>query len=185
MVFYVGIDPGHKGAIAIIDQKSNIIAIEDMPTFQTPTGTKKVVNLKIVSEYKTRVDSKELYRILSQYKDAQVLLEHAQAMPEQGEVSIFTYGEGYGRLLGVLDSLQLSYFEVSSSTWKAKMGLTAEKRLSIEKANKCFENAQEYIHLAKHDGRAEALLLAKYLKDIHLKKLSKPKKGTKNGNKKD
>jgi hypothetical protein len=44
--------------------------------------------------------------------------------------------------------------------WKRSLGLTSDKRASLDRARLMFPSAD--LRLAKHDGRAEALLLAHY-----------------------
>ena len=43
------------------------------------------------------------------------------------------------------------------------LGLTSDKRASLDRARLLFPSAE--LHLAKHDGRAEALLLAYYVQN--------------------
>lgn len=160
-MYYIGIDPGYTGAIAIIS-KNTVIDVIDMPLTIIKKGTKKIVNLKRVDEVKKRIDGKFLYNFLKKYKKVFVTIEHAQSMPDQGEVSIFNYAEGYGRVLGVLDSLGIDFHEVNSSVWKNKMKLNDDKKLSISKCLEYFPDSKSYVNLVKYHGRAEALLLAKY-----------------------
>ena len=169
--YWGGIDPGFTGGIGIIDNKYNLIDVIDCPLWVTKTGKKKIVNLKRVEETKRRVDGAKLAGILKPYKNALFVMEHAQSMPGQGEVSIFNYGEGYGVYRGVLETLGIRYIEVSPSVWKNKMKLNDDKYLSIEKARELVKGCNDKVHLRKHDGRAEALLMAVYGKDYKPKEL--------------
>jgi hypothetical protein len=162
--YYVGIDPGFTGGIAIIDSKDNIVDIIDCPLIIVSKGRKKIVNFKRVEDVKYRVDSKSLHSFLEPYKEGKFLIEHAQSMPGEGSTSSFSYGEGYGRYLGVLDSLGVDYIEVKSNVWKPKLGLNRDKKLSVQKAQELIPSCKELIHLVKHNGRAEALLMSWYLK---------------------
>jgi hypothetical protein len=49
---------------------------------------------------------------------------------------------------------------VTPSVWKRALGLGKDKDASLHKARLLFPMAE--LHLAKHDGRAEALLIAHY-----------------------
>lgn len=69
----------------------------------------------------------------------------------------------YGIAIGVVRSLDIELNKVPPSTWKAELGLTSDKNKSLELARELFPEAKEYLKLKKHDGRAEALLLAYYL----------------------
>lgn len=46
------------------------------------------------------------------------------------------------------------------SVWKRSYGLSKDKHASLNKAQLMFPTAE--LHLAKNDGRAEALLIAEY-----------------------
>lgn len=47
---------------------------------------------------------------------------------------------------------------VTPATWKRSLGLSTDKRASLHKARLLFQPAD--LALAKHEGRAEALLIA-------------------------
>jgi crossover junction endodeoxyribonuclease RuvC len=49
---------------------------------------------------------------------------------------------------------------VTPAVWKRSYGLSRDKHASLFKARLMFPAAD--LHLAKHDGRAEALLIAQY-----------------------
>jgi hypothetical protein len=49
---------------------------------------------------------------------------------------------------------------VTPAVWKASYGLSKDKHASLHKARLLYPTAE--LHLAKHDGRAEALLIARY-----------------------
>ena len=51
--------------------------------------------------------------------------------------------------------------QVHPATWKKHFKLTSDKELSRALATRLFPAAP--LHLKKHDGRAEALLLARWL----------------------
>lgn len=161
---YIGIDPGFTGGIGIIEN-DKLIQVYDCPLTIINKGKTKIVNFKRVPETERRVDGKGIYEILKHYKNAKLVIEHSQAMPDQGEVSIAHYMEGYGRYLGVLDCLGINFVEVRSSVWKRKMNLSSDKWESIHLIQEKLEGVKEYVHLRKHDGRAEALLLAIYGRD--------------------
>lgn len=87
-------------------------------------------------------------------------------MPEQGVVSVWNFAQGYGTILGVLGSIGVKPKRVPPSKWKADLKLNSDKHLSIQRALELYPDASNYISLRKHDGRAESLLLAHYLKVI-------------------
>ena len=145
---YVGVDPGSKGAIAII--AGDLILIEDMPTAEKAL---------------------EIFR-KPQPWDCRVALEQVHPLPGQSCIASFTYGQNF--LLAFLISLwyNSSPVMVSPQRWKKYYGLKKEpnetkteyKRKSIEKARELFPQATDLLKYSK-DGRAEALLIANWLKE--------------------
>ena len=77
---------------------------------------------------------------------------------------MFTFGEGFGWLKGVLDAYEISYQEVPPQTWKKEFGLNSKKEKSIEVCQQLFPDANLVPHgcQKEHDGIAEALLMAEY-----------------------
>ena len=144
-MYYIGIDPGKTGAIAVIDN-DHTCAVTDMPT---------------LGEHS--LDALEICRILRipSATRAFCVIEKAQPMPKQGVVSVAHYMTGYGILLACLQITGVPFTEVGASHWKRKMGLIGKaKDESRRMAMNLFPAAE--LHLKKHHGRAEALLLAAY-----------------------
>jgi crossover junction endodeoxyribonuclease RuvC len=165
---FVGIDPGKKGGIAVVDEYGDRLMSRPMPV--TTEG---------------EIDSALLRDVLNFATDdvvyGMVILEKAQAMPKQGVTSVFSYGKGYGKIVAVLELLQLPFEEVRPAVWKKSFGLTQKKTI-LEKAGKVdsgkYKRAkQSSVALAaalfssfvsetpwgrKKDEEAEALLLAEW-----------------------
>ena len=95
-----------------------------------------------------------------QGRPCRAVVERVSAMPRQGVASSFTFGVGLGSILGTLQTLRLPIELVTPAQWKTALGLGKDKRVSLDKARLLFPSAD--LHLAKHDGRAEALLLAHF-----------------------
>jgi crossover junction endodeoxyribonuclease RuvC len=139
----IGIDPGVTGAVAFLPSEAPA-EVFDMP---------------IVAG---RVDAGELYGLLRTklvYADPfHCFLEHAQPMPGHGVTSMFHYGLSYGIILGVLAALAIPYTEVRPGRWKRALGLPGkDKEAARLRAMQLFPHAD--VHLKKHHGRSEALLL--------------------------
>lgn len=145
---YVGIDSGAKGAIAVI--AGDLVMIKDMPTAE---------------------EALEIFR-KPQPWDCRVALEQVHPLPGQSCIASFTYGENF--LLAKLISLWYnnSPVMVSPQRWKKYYGLKKEpnetkteyKRKSVDKARELFPQATELLKYSK-DGRAEALLIANWLRE--------------------
>lgn len=137
---YVGIDPGAKGAFAMLD-----------------TGTVDVLPL----------DMEEFTAAMRRLdpKHTRVVLEHVSAMPGQGVVSMFTFGAGWGRIMGVLDALRIPYELVRPQKWKKTFSVTSDKNSSIEVAKRLYPGIdlrRSERSRKDDDGLAEALLMAEY-----------------------
>lgn len=92
-------------------------------------------------------------------------LEHVGAMPGQGVVSMFNFGQNFGFIQGVLKAHAIPYELVRPAKWKKEFGITKDKNTSIEVCKRLFPN----VNLKRtercrkdDDGLAESLLLASY-----------------------
>lgn len=140
----IGIDPGKKGAIVILDG-SNVIL------HQMPEDANTIVN--ILSDY---------------VSDSHVFLEKSQAMPGQGVSSMFNYGTGFGTLLGILAALKIPHTLVHPKTWcKVMHAGTADaeaKVRSLEAARRLFPSVQ-FVRprcTKPDEGYIDAILIAEY-----------------------
>lgn len=150
MSIYLGIDPGKKGGLAIVDDSSKQWSPEvwAMPELLTITFT--------LLQYAKSVGCK-------------AIIEKAQPMPKQGVSSVFSYGMNYGIIIGMLIALEIPYIEVRPATWKKKIleGVAdkTDKKSSIEAALRLFPGVNLYpTERSKipSDGIAEAILIAEY-----------------------
>ena len=133
MKVYVGIDPGKTGAVAVLHGPEDIIFFD--------TG-----------------DSLSL-----DYVEVFVCIEKAQAWPDQGVVSMFNYGVEYGKMLGMLKTLNIPFAEIHPNLWKKEFSLFHQpKERSIAVAKQLFPSISDHLTRKKDHGRAEALLIAEY-----------------------
>lgn len=157
---YIGIDPGLSGAVAMINN-------EKQEVFNTPT-----VQTTVSKKTKNRYDSLGMFFILESivYNNSNIMgvaLEKVHAMPGQGVTSMFSMGEGFGIWKGIVASLQLPMHLVPPQTWKkAIVGTGKDKGASRLKAIELFPDMHEYLKLKKDHDKAEALLLAEYLRRL-------------------
>jgi crossover junction endodeoxyribonuclease RuvC len=150
-MFIVGIDPGLRGGICGINYHNGILWSVEMPVFMTYGKIKKL-------EY----DIPRIAALLRACQPDLVCIENVHSMPGQGVSSTFLFGKGFGILLGVVGTLGLQQKLVTPRVWKAKLGVTADKSSSSAKASELFPNCSPLWKLKKHDGLAEAALLAYY-----------------------
>lgn len=147
----LGIDPGLDGALAVLSSDLRTLAVFDMPTFSTTRGKRKI-------------DMKVLDAIIDLHRPGVKLavVEDTHSMPNQGVASTFNFGFTCGLTQMGLVANAIPMLAVRPAVWKAAMGLSSDKADSIKLATKLLPTHQHLWPLAKHDGRAEAALLAYY-----------------------
>lgn len=151
----LGIDPGLTGAVAIMDAQGNAERVFDLPI-------QRDLSLAWVNGYEL---ARELALSMNG-RPATAIIERVSAMPKQGVASSFKFGVGFGSVLGVLQSMQLRIELVTPAKWKREVGLdSSDKKSSLHKARLLFPDAP--LTLAKHNGRAEALLIAHWYHRTH------------------
>lgn len=182
---YIGIDPGAEGAIGLLCGRA--YAVVDIPTFKlgrtrvrklsleemaaTGRKTKTTKGTKKAFDYQGILD---VFRALRPLRDRiQVCLEEAQVQVKGkgcNAYSGYRVGVGYAIWPLYLASRGWPVEEVSPSVWKTRMGLrgvagessSQSKERSRRKALSLFPQAT--LHAVKHHNRAEAMLLAEYMR---------------------
>jgi crossover junction endodeoxyribonuclease RuvC len=147
MSLTIGVDPGLSGAIAVLDPAGALERLADLPV--------------ICDGRLAWIDGGALQALLIDSLrglPARAIVERVSAMPRQGVASSFTFGVTFGSILSVLQARHISVELVTPAVWKRALGLSSDKRASLDKARLLYPSAE--LGLAKHDGRAEALLLA-------------------------
>ena len=153
---HIGIDPGLTGAIACINA-GGAPTVYDMPVSVAGKG--------VVKREVNAVWLHQLLSIITDSESSSVLLERTSAMPGQGVASMFSMGVTRGVILGVLGALQVRYYEVAPVTWKRHFKLIgADKDRSRTVALQLFPRLAPQLARVKDHNRAEALLLAEYLR---------------------
>ena len=156
-LLFCGIDVGLQGAIAFLADNGGPVPlladVIDMPTLKAGK--------------KTELDSWALAAIFREHRPNHVMVELVHAMPGQGVSSMFSFGRGFGVILGVLAAFDIPYTLVSPQAWqKAVLGGLpgAEgKGKAIQWAAATFPDAVLQTPRGRLlDGRADALALAYY-----------------------
>lgn len=143
---FIGVDPGKKGGIACIDTVNGICYTE-------PYSDKALIDL-------CRDEG-----LFSNTEHIMCCLEKVGAMPGQGVVSMFSFGQSVGYIKGVLESFRIPYQEITPQKWKREFGLTSDKAKSAEICGRLFPDISLLATprcKKPHDGMAEALLMAEY-----------------------
>ena len=140
-MIYLGIDPGKKGALAIIYEDGAHREVVFNPT-----------------DY--------LFELMSlSGKNVKCVLEHVHSMPGDSKTGAFSFGENFGFIKGLLTAFRIPYELVTPQKWKKEFSVTSDKNTSIEVAQRLFPGSdfRETERCRKpHDGKCEALLMAEY-----------------------
>jgi crossover junction endodeoxyribonuclease RuvC len=151
MTIVMGIDPGISGAVAFYFPMVNRIAVDDVPV----AGGE--------------INTAELARVVRLHQPSLAVIEKVSAMPGQGVTSMFNFGRSYGDVRGVIGALGVPLHLVTPQKWKRHFGLSSDKDESRLRAIRTFPAAAESFKLKKHDGRAEAALIALYGAEVFSK----------------
>lgn len=139
---YVGIDPGKAGAVAIQYMSGEV-------QVYTLESGKLISLMQSVAAFPNRC-----------------CLEEVHAMPKQGVKSMFSFGEGFGYIKGVLETCGISYQTVKPQRWKKEFGLlNADKKASIAVCRRLFPDLSlrpTERSRVDNDGMAEAVLMSEY-----------------------
>lgn len=151
MEYFVGIDPGKTGALAIVNGNNHAVCVLDYSENEK----------SFISEVKAVLEC--VYPEL-------VAIELVRSAPGQGVASTFKFGANWGFWRGLILGLGYAIIDVRPQTWYAKHRLrkktSKSDKPSLELARERYPNID--LKLQKHNGRADALLLADYARIKHL-----------------
>ena len=147
-MMYLGIDPGFSGAWGMIDHNGQYIACSDMEHDGYQLKTNDMLH---------KIDQAR------NHLDMLIVIEKVHSMPSQGVASTFKFGLAYGSILALAERFNFETQLVTPQKWKKDLGLTSNKNDSLILARKLWNEAP--LARKKDNGRAEALLLAYWLKN--------------------
>ena len=150
----LGIDPGLMGGLAFVESRdAELLALHDTPVIR-------------VTKSKKEIDITGLAHLVQHWKAEAAFIEKVGAMPGQGVTSMFRFGMGYGILLGICGGLDIPITLVRPRTWQARMlrdTAKGTKGASVLRARQLYPDAELVTPRGRLlDGRADALLLARY-----------------------
>ncbi len=155
----IGIDPGFNGAVSFLHKdvsNKDILTINDLPV-KMINDRKQICEVRFADILK--------HPSIIPYKTLAVI-EDVHAMPKQGVVSMFRFGYNAGILLGALACLRIKTVKIKPAVWKSSLGLSSDKKESLAMAKRLFPDNKSDFVLAKHDGRAEAALIAYWARKL-------------------
>ena len=177
-MIYIGIDCGLDGAVAWCSNGG--VFVQVTPTLKTGKGNKRGYDIQAMRRLLFKV-----YAIANAdgLRTAVVMnvlglppltvVERQQAYPNQGGVSNFTIGLGYGVWLGLLGGIGMAFQDVHPKTWQPIFGISSRtgdtKKQSIAMAKQLFPHVS-LLRTPKcttsHDGMSDALLLMEYARRL-------------------
>lgn len=150
MKYYLGIDPGKRGAFAVIDENQNLVNywLNKLPIY----------------DIKKNLESRSYAKIVIERQQALGGLAYGR---EAGTKSAFTTGLGYGKLLAILELSGKPFTEVAPQTWQSKLlGKTRgnSKELAIDYCKKMHPDETFVPPTCRvvHDGVTDAVAIAHY-----------------------
>lgn len=152
MTKYLGIDPGFTGALATLEfdpvtKQLGKLKMYDMPTY-FKENNRRALDISI------------LKTILLDEAPDHVIIEQVASRPGDGAVGAFSFGTTYGILLGLLAGLGIPHTTVLPQVWKKDLNVPANKDEARARASQLMPLYSPFWVLKKHDGRAEAALIA-------------------------
>lgn len=142
MSVYIGLDPGKKGAMAAVHEDGSVSVI--------PFDERRyIVFLGLIAG-----------------NDVKCCIEQVHSLPREGVKSVWSFGQNYGWITGILDAFGIPYQAVPPNKWKREYSLLkADKKQSTEVCRRLFPNVSlKRTERCKKDddNMAEALLLCEY-----------------------
>lgn len=146
----VGIDPGKAGGVALL----------------TPAMASGYPMPLVGKD----IDGRYLTEWLGRVRPNLVIIEKVGAARvngrPQGGTSMFTFGTGFGKLLGVLEALNTPHRLVTPQTWKATVlkGTKKDKAAAIDFVHRAYPSVELMPGRCStpQDGIADAVCLAEY-----------------------
>lgn len=147
----LGVDPGLKGALALLDiVTGELVDVLDMPLHSI--GGKSTL-----AEY-------ELARALDEHaaRIVEAWIEVPTPRPGQGVGAVATSLRNYGILRGIIVANFIPIHDAPPSVWKRVMKVSGDKDEARAIATAMFPREIARFARAKDDGRAEAALIGVY-----------------------
>ena len=137
MSFFMGIDPGYSGAVAVVDHKGRIVDCIRLSETEHDVS-------EFISEYASDVTF--------------AILEKVNAMPRQGVSSTFKFGTSYGFCRALLVCHRIRFETTPPGVWQKTMGCLSkgDKKVTKAAAQRLFPD-EKVVH-----ATADAMLIAEY-----------------------
>mgnify|MGYP003649107582 CR=1 FL=1 len=141
----LGVDVGMSGAFSFYDEME--LMVYDMPTFKRNKTN--------------RVDCHAVCKILEAEECHHAYVEQVNAFG-MGASSAYNFGWSCGTIEAILASFNIPFTYVTPQKWKKEMDCPKDKDAARMRATQLLPRFSDNWPLKKHDGRAEASLIALY-----------------------
>jgi crossover junction endodeoxyribonuclease RuvC len=149
----LGVDPGIEGALALYDTTvEKIVSIWDMPT----------KSIMVSGKARKAVCPHGVVDMFRAIAATHAVIEKVGGIRGQSASAAFNFGAGYGAIMAAAAALDIEIDNPAPILWKAKLKVPAKKEFAIAKATEMVPYMRDQWPLKKHDGRAEAAMLALY-----------------------
>lgn len=171
-MFYIGIDGGLDGGIAILKEEK-VFGLYDIPTIEErmpPTAKARKKAKRLGGKAKDRKRRRynigaivEIFKTLPAGESFAVL-EYAQAMPGQGVTSQMSIGFGFGLYQGILSAHYIPFEIIHPKKWQKEFGISGDtKSKAFQVATRIFPNLELASPKGRiYTGRCDAILLSEY-----------------------
>lgn len=148
----LGIDPGASGAMVAMDEAGNYITHVEFESLHT---------------------YKDMLTTLSEKYSLIALLEKVHAMPGQGVTAMFSFGQRYGEIIGMLVAYSIPFTLVQPKDWQKRLEIknlsklpkaTRKKEIANSISNK-YPDLRSKLYGPKGgllDGVSDAIGIANY-----------------------
>lgn len=160
MKLFIGIDPGKQGGIAAVKEDGTCLFKCVMPLEIDGQTIDGVYIFNKFEEWKKKYKAQNII----------IYLEKVGSMGKGSGRSMFTFGEGYGIIKGVIQCAQLPYVLVTPQTWNKKMWTGTDTKLDTKNRSRMAASrlfpTESFLMTDRskvaHDGVVEARLIAEY-----------------------
>jgi crossover junction endodeoxyribonuclease RuvC len=162
----LGIDPGITGGLGWVSWDGKRRGVSDAPRAAVATSANRkydqAVMVKMVKAAITDPRGRPVR--------AAAAMELVHTMPGDGRAGSFSFGFGFAMWQGILTTLDVPISFVDPRRWQKEIGMEPTNDRRQRKTNsrlaamKFFPEMTELFRRVKDDGRAEALIMAEWLR---------------------
>ena len=145
----LGIDPGARGAVAVLTDDGDLIALHDMPAVEETSG-RPATNAPLLAAIFAKAHASHAY------------VEFVGARPTDAKASAFAFGRARGVIEGVAGALAIPLRFITPPVWKRAAGVTPgmeNKDAARARAIARWPAQAEMFARKKDVDRAEAALM--------------------------